>query len=70
MRYLDADTIREAAEAYRSNVPLDRISGHLGVSVAELRHALGLPALQRETPASDPESGFGLFRTDELDRVL
>ena len=70
MRYLDADTIREACEAYRNGIPLDKIAGHLRISVAELRHALGLPALKRETPRSDPEAGCDLWRADELNGVL
>jgi len=46
MRYLDQSTRDEAKEAYRNNIPLDRIAGHLGITVAELRRVLELPALQ------------------------
>ena len=45
MRYLDADTIADAKNAYGCQVPLDNIAGHLQVSVAELRHVLNLPPL-------------------------
>ena len=48
MKYIPADKCDEAAEAYRSGIPLDRIAGHLGVTVAELRQVLGLPALQAD----------------------
>ena len=66
MRYLSADEIAEAFEAYRSGIPLDRIAGHLGITVSELRDVLGLPALKR----SDPKSGCDLWRTHEAERQL
>ncbi len=66
MRYLDADTIADARNAWGCGVPLDRIAGHLQVTVAELRHILNLPPLKR----SDPEAGCDLWQMDRLDGVL
>ena len=43
MRYISADEIAEAFEAYRNGIPLDKIAGHLGITVSELRSVLGLP---------------------------
>jgi len=45
MRYISADEIAEAFEAYRNGITLDHIAGHLRITVAELRLVLGLPAL-------------------------
>ena len=67
MRYLDQSTVDEAREAYRNNIPLDRIAGHLGITVAELRRVLELPALQ---PAQQQLEEFDLFACDRLDAVL
>ena len=66
MKYISADEIAEAFEAYRNHIPLDRIAGHLRVTVAELRHILNLPALKR----SDPETGCDLWRVPELEAQL
>ena len=63
MRYLSADDIAEAFEAYRQGISHEKIAGHLRITVAELRHVLGLPALQR----SDREAGCDLWRTHEID---
>ena len=49
MRYLSADEIAEAFEAYRQGIPLDRIAGHLRITVGELRLVLGLPALTADS---------------------
>lgn len=38
------DDLIDARQAWALNVPLSRIARHLGVSEAELRHHLGLPA--------------------------
>ena len=43
MRYLDGDTLADARNAWGCGVPLAKIAGHLGVSVQELRAAMGLP---------------------------
>ena len=43
MRYLSADEIAEAFEAYRQGIALDRIAGHLRITIGELRLVLGLP---------------------------
>lgn len=48
MRYLDADTIAEATEALRHRVPIDNIAGRLGVTVSELRRAMGLRVASEE----------------------
>ncbi len=66
MRYLDQLTRDEAAEAYRSGIPLDRIAGHLGISVAELRAVLGLPALKPIPTTDEPD----LWRVAELEAQL
>ena len=70
MRYISADEIAEAFEAYRNGITLDHIAGHLRITVAELRHVLNLPALQRETPRSDPEAGCDLWRVGEAEGQL
>jgi len=46
MRYLSADEIAEAFEAYRNGIALDHIAGYLRITVAELRSVLGLPPLK------------------------
>ncbi len=66
MRYIDADEIAEAFEAYRNGITLDNIAGHLRLTVAELRHVLNLPPLKR----SDPETGCDLWRVGEAERQL
>ena len=66
MRYLDQSTRDEAKEAYRNHIPLDRIAGHLGITVAELRRVLELPALQ---PAQQTGE-LDLWAADKLQEVL
>lgn len=66
MRYIDADEIAEAFEAYRNGITLDHIAGHLRITVSELRHVLNLPPLKR----SDPETGCDLWRVGEAERQL
>ena len=46
MRYLSADEIAEAFEAYRNGIAFDRIAGYLRITIGELRLVLGLPALK------------------------
>lgn len=46
MKYLDADTIADARNALGCQVPIGNIAGHLGITVAELRQVLGLPAIR------------------------
>ena len=67
MRYLDQSPVDEAREAYRNHIPLDRIAGHLGITVAELRRVLELPALQ---PAQQQSTEFDLWAADRLQEVL
>jgi hypothetical protein len=66
MRYLDQSTIDEAAEAFRAGIPLDRIAGHLSITVGELRKALDLAPLKAEAVSTEPD----LWRADDLDAVL
>jgi hypothetical protein len=66
LRYLDQSTVDEAREAYRHHIPLDGIAGHLGITVAELRRVLELPALQ---PAQQPGE-LDLWAADKLQEVL
>ncbi len=68
MRYLDQSTRDEAKEAYRNHIPLDRIAGHLGITVAELRRVLELPALQ-PIPI-DEEPTTDLWAVDRLEGQL
>jgi len=68
MRYLDADTIREASEAYRNKIPLDQIAGRLQISVAELRQALDLPSL--EPIPIETDSQVDLWAADALNARL
>ena len=69
MRYIDQSTRDEAKEAYRNHIPLDRIAGHLGITVAELRRVLELPSLQ-PVPTDDQDQGFDLWAADKLNEVL
>lgn len=69
MRYVDADTIADARNAYGMQVPLGTIAGHLGVTVAELRAALELPQWKAE-PVKTQANEFDLWLTDRLDGVL
>ena len=66
MRYLDQSTRDEAREAYRNHIPLDRIAGHLGITVAELRRVLELPALQ----APQQSTELDLWAFDDAKEVL
>jgi hypothetical protein len=69
MRYLDQSTRDEAKEAYRNHIPLDRIAGHLAITVAELRRVLELPALQ-PVPTDDQDQDFDLWAFDDSKEVL
>jgi hypothetical protein len=69
MRYIDQSTRDEAKEAYRNHIPLDRIAGHLGITVAELRRVLELPALQ-PVPTDDQDQDFDLWAFDDSKEVL
>ena len=66
--YRDADQIAEATEAVRNGIPLDRVAGHLRVTVEELQQLLGLPQWRVVPPAASDE--FDLFATDRLDAQL
>ena len=68
MSYIDADTIREAGEAYRNKIPLDQIAGRLQISVAELRQALDLPSLKPIPIETD--SQVDLWAADALNARL
>jgi len=71
MRYIDGSTLDDARNAYGFGVPLEQIAGNIGVSVIELRNALGLPEVTRPKPIrGHRESGVDLWRSDDLDRVL
>ena len=70
MKYIDADTIADAKNAYGCRVPLDHIAGHLGITVGELRVALDLPQMTPEPQQTQTELPFDLFRTDELQDQL
>lgn len=67
MRYIDQSTRDEAREAYRNHIPLDRIAGHLGITVAELRRVLELPALQ---PTQQQSGELDLWAADKMQEVL
>jgi len=66
--YRDADQISEGRGAVRNGIPLDRIAGHLRVTVEELRQLLDLPQAKPVPAADDQESD--LWRTNELDGLL
>ncbi|MEJ7590356.1 MAG: hypothetical protein WKF77_02320 [Planctomycetaceae bacterium] len=66
--YRDADQISEAGEGVRNGIPLDRIAGHLRVTVEELHQLLDLPTA-KPVPAADDDSG-DLWAVDRLDGVL
>ena len=67
MRYLSADEIADAFEAYRQGIPLDRIAGYLRITVAELRLVLGLPTLNL---ATSENTDCDLWRVAEAERQL
>lgn len=69
MRYIDADTLADARNALGCMVPIDVVAAHIGVTVSELRCALGMPQWKRE-PVQASTSEFDLFRADELDAIL
>ena len=50
VNYLDQATIDDARNARGFGVPLDRIAGHLGVSVEQLEQALGIPTKPKPEP--------------------
>ena len=70
MRYLDADTIADARNALGCQVPIERIAAHLGVTVDELRQALGMPQWKAEPAKSDRQLSLDLWACDRLDGVL
>ena len=47
-RYFSADDIADAKNARGFNVPWDRIAGHFGCSVDEIKQACGEPAWKSE----------------------
>lgn len=55
-RYLSGDEIADAKNARGFGVSWDRIAGHFGISVAELRAACGEPAWKPEPANSEPVS--------------
>ena len=67
--YRDADQISEGREAVRNGIPLDRIAGHLRVTVEELRQLLDLPTA-KPVPATQAADEFDLWSTDKLDGLL
>ena len=71
MRYLDADTLADCRNALGCQVPIAKIAAHVGVSVDELRHALGMPQW-KDVPAvhGDKETVVDLWRPHELDGRL
>jgi hypothetical protein len=66
MRYVSADEVSEAQEAYRNNVSLPRIAGHLRVTVDELPKLLNLPS----RPAQQQSDELDLWAADKLQEVL
>ena len=70
MRYLDQATIDDAKNARGCGITLDRIAGHLGITVAELRHALELPPLQHQPVAAAADEALDLWSIDRLDSIL
>lgn len=69
MRYLDADTLAEARNALRAGVPVADLSGRLDVQPADLRWALGLPAVQ-DADAKAPDSSVDLWADDRANAAL
>ena len=67
MRYLSSDEIADAKNARGCGVPLDRIGGHLNVSVGELRHALGMEPLRLGPVAAE---SVNLWAVDQAHGVL
>ena len=69
MRYLDSDTLAEARNALRAGVPLADLAGRLDVQPADLRWALGLPAVQ-DADAKAPDSSVDLWADDRANAAL
>ena len=69
MRYLDSDTLAEARNALRAGVPLTDLAGRLDVQPADLRWALGLPAVE-DADGTAPDSALDLWAEDRSNAAL
>jgi hypothetical protein len=69
VRYLDSDTLAEARNALRAGVPLTDLAGRLDVQPADLRWALGLPAVE-DADGTAPDSSVDLWAEDRANAAL
>jgi hypothetical protein len=67
--YLSGDDIADAHNANGCGVSLETIASKLGVTVQELRVAMGLPQW-RDAPASSANSEPDLWAVDRLEAQL
>jgi hypothetical protein len=68
MRYLDADTIREATEFLRNTGDKERAAAFLGCKPEDLPKLLDLP--KQKPVRGDVETGVDLWAVDRLEGQL
>ena len=68
MRYIDADTIREAREFLRNGGDKERAAAYLGCKPEDVAKLLDLP--KPKPVRDDKETGVDLWAFDRLKEVL
>ena len=68
MRYIDADTIREAREFLRNGGDKERAAAYLGCKPEDLPKLLDLP--KQKPVRGDVETGVDLWAVDRLEGQL
>ncbi|MCX7397106.1 MAG: hypothetical protein NT138_05435 [Planctomycetales bacterium] len=68
MKYIDADTIREATEFLRNGGDKERAAAYLGCKPKDLPKLLDLPSL-KPVP-TDQDQDFDLWSVDRAKEVL
>jgi hypothetical protein len=68
MKYIDADTIREATEFLRNGGDTELAAAYLGCKPEDLPKLLDLP--KPKAVRGDVESGVDLWRVDDLNARL
>ena len=70
MKYIDADTIREAREFLRNGGDKERAAAYLGCKPEDVPTLLDLPKPKPKPVRGDIESGVDLWRVDDLNARL
>ena len=68
MKYIDADTIREAREFLRNGGDKERAAAYLGCKPEDVAKLLDLPSLK--PVRDDKETGVDLWSVDRAKEVL